>query len=80
MFNYKVSPLLTRPTIAQQAQQKLSADDRIEGFSQLVSGMIESLSTVDLPEGVEPEDLQKALEEFRERKIQQIQEQLCVKS
>ncbi|MDJ1181519.1 hypothetical protein PJF56_21875 [Roseofilum sp. BLCC_M91] len=80
MLNYKVSPILTHPTVAQNTQQKLSADDRIEGFSQLVSGMIQSLSTVDLPEGVEPEDLQKALEEFRERKIQQIQEQISVKS
>lgn len=73
MLNYQFSPLFTPKSTAEQS---LSVHDRIEGFSQLVSSMIQSLSTVDLPEGVEREDLEKALESFRDRKIQQIQEQL----
>lgn len=73
MLNYQFSPLLNSPSTTEQS---LSVNDRIEGFSQLVSSMIQSLSTADLPEGVEREDLEKALESFRDRKIQQIQEQL----
>lgn len=75
MLNYQFAPLLSSPSTTEQS---LSVHDRIEGFSQLVSSMIQSLSTVDLPEGVEREDLEKALESFRDRKIQQIQEQLSL--
>jgi len=75
MLRSQMSSIFHRYTPDQQAQHQLSADDRIEGFSELVSGMIQSLSTVELPDGVEAKDLQKALEEFRDRKIQQIQVQ-----
>ncbi|MDJ1184857.1 hypothetical protein [Roseofilum casamattae] len=54
--------------------ETLSLEERIGGFTQLVTSMIQSLPHVDLPEGVEPQDIQQALEAYRDRKIQQMQE------
>ncbi len=72
MVNHQLSPVFT-PTTGYYPS--LSPDDRIKKFTQLVSGMIQSLPQAELPEGVEPEDLRRALEAYRDRKVQQMQEQ-----
>ena len=71
VWNGRFSPMLN-PSLGEI--ETLSLEERIRGFTQLVTSMIQSLPQVDLPEGVEPQDLQQALEAYRDRKIQQMQD------